>query len=337
MPVNYVMLAVISGIIGLVLAGFTGWHIMLASRGQTTIECLEKTRYLSPLRKSMQQQHITEHHGDRNGAPSYEQQLRDIHTNALPGVTRPEEGEVRIGSNEFGIPVKQTYDDRERARARQRYEEYLDEQDSGKLPNAFDLGWRKNLLHLFGEKPLLWAFPICTTTGDGWSWEPSPKWLAARDRIRQDRETQREREQAAGWGESSYDGRNPAPTPAHSGAGRHYLDSPATSMGSRSPSKADRILGRDPTQYADGPDASRQAGMPMQNLRRSHNELEDDDDYDSSSDKQDAERKKLNGRLAVGWSAQRLASPASGLLGKATSPNSVKWNKLGGDADDGVD
>merc|ERR1712230_198551 len=49
MPINYVMLAVISGIIGLVLAGFTGWHIILASRGQTTIECLETTRYLSPL------------------------------------------------------------------------------------------------------------------------------------------------------------------------------------------------------------------------------------------------------------------------------------------------
>jgi palmitoyltransferase ZDHHC2/15/20 len=338
MPVNYVMLAVISGIIGLVLAGFTGWHIMLASRGQTTIECLEKTRYLSPLRKSMQLQHNIEHQDEGNGVPSYGQQLRDIHTNALPGVTRPEEGEIRIESNEFGKPVNQTYDDRERARARQRYEEYLNEQDSEKLPNAFDLGWRKNLLHLFGEKPLLWFLPICNTTGDGWSWEPSPKWLAARDRIRQDQERQRERERAAGWGgESSTDARNPVPTHAHSGAGRHYLDSPATSMGSRSLSKADRILGRDPSQYAGGSDASRQGGMPMQNLRRHHNDLEDDDDYDSSSDEREAERKKLNGRPALGWSAQRLVGPASGLLGKATSPNSGKWNSLDGSADDGVD
>ena len=39
--------------IGLVLTGFTGWHISLAVRGLTTIECLEKTRYLSPLRQSL--------------------------------------------------------------------------------------------------------------------------------------------------------------------------------------------------------------------------------------------------------------------------------------------
>lgn len=338
MPVNYVMLCVISGIIGLVLAGFTGWHIMLASRGQTTIECLEKTRYLSPLRKSIQQQHIIENRGEGNSAPSYGQQLRDIHMNALPGVTRPEEGEIGIGSNEFGKTVNQTYDNRERARARQRYEEYLDEQDSEKLPNAFDLGWRKNLLHILGEKPLLWFFPICNTTGDGWSWEPSPKWVAARDRIRQDRERQRERERAAGWGgESSFDGRNPVPTPAHAGAGRHYLDLPTTSMGSRSPSKADRILGRDPSQYADGQDARSQGGMPMQNLRRHHNDLEDDDDYDSSSDEQETEQKKLNGRPAMGWSAQRLVGPASGLLGKAPSTSNGKWNSLDGNADDGVD
>jgi len=287
----------------------------------------------------MQQQHITEHQGDQSGAPNYGQQLRDIHTNALPGVTRPEEGEVKIGTSELGIPVNQTYDDRERVRARQRYEEYLDEQDSEKLPNAFDLGWRKNLLHLFGGKPLLWAIPICTTTGDGWSWEPSPKWLAARDRIRQERERQREREQAAGWGgESSYNGRNPAPTPAHSGAGRHYLDSPSRSMGGRSPSKADRILGRDPTQYADGPGASLEAGMPMQNLQRSHNDLEDDDDYDSSSDEEEAEHKKLNERPVMGWSAQRLAGPASGLLGKALSPTSARSNNMDGNIDDdGVD
>ena len=58
MPVNYVMLAVVAGIIGLVLTGFTGWHILLASRGQTTIECLEKTRYLSPSKKAQQHRHI---------------------------------------------------------------------------------------------------------------------------------------------------------------------------------------------------------------------------------------------------------------------------------------
>jgi len=147
MPVNYVMLAVVSGIIGIVLAGFTGWHILLAARGQTTIECLEKTRYLSPLRKAMQHQHIADY--ERRGGAADDTPM--VH------------GEQRHAN----------YDAMERARARARYEEYLDEQDSEKLPSAFDLGWRRNLSHLFGPTKGLWALPVCNTTGDGWSWEPS--------------------------------------------------------------------------------------------------------------------------------------------------------------------
>ena len=61
MPVNYILLCVISGIISLVVGAFTGWHIYLACRGQTTIESLEKTRYLSPLRRSMQQLYVNQH------------------------------------------------------------------------------------------------------------------------------------------------------------------------------------------------------------------------------------------------------------------------------------
>jgi palmitoyltransferase ZDHHC2/15/20 len=102
MPVNYVMLAVISGIIGLVLAGFTGWHILLASRGQTTIECLEKTRYLSPLRKSMLQQHIQ---GQTDGGDGYGQQMNDM---------TQQEGGYHDGQQ------RQQYDAYERQRARQR-------------------------------------------------------------------------------------------------------------------------------------------------------------------------------------------------------------------------
>jgi hypothetical protein len=45
------------------------------------------------------------------------------------------------------------------------------------MPNAFDLGWRRNLLHLFGPNPWLWGLPICNTTGDGWKWEVSEKWV----------------------------------------------------------------------------------------------------------------------------------------------------------------
>jgi hypothetical protein len=40
MPVNYVLLAVLSGIIGIVITGFTAWHMWLVLRGKTTIESL---------------------------------------------------------------------------------------------------------------------------------------------------------------------------------------------------------------------------------------------------------------------------------------------------------
>ena len=195
MPINFVLLAVISGIIGLVLTGFTGWHISLAWRGQTTIECLEKTRYLSPLKKQLQKQRFANGHG--GPGQTYGQQLAEIHANALPGVTREEEGEERYyhkGDLEQGSEAQESlrrnYDEMERDRERDRYEDYLDEQDSEKLPNAFDLGWKRNLRHLFGEKPSLWLLPICNTTGDGWHWEPSQKWLEATEEVRRQREAE---------------------------------------------------------------------------------------------------------------------------------------------------
>lgn len=283
MPINYVMLAVISGIIGLVLAAFTGWHISLAWRGQTTIECLEKTRYLSPLRRAMQHQHIASHH---SGEPlSYGQQLADIHTNALPGVTRPEEGVINPPTS---VPETRhrTYEDMERARARARYEEYLDEQDSSKLPNAFDLGWRRNLALLFGPHRLLWFVPICNSLGDGWAWDPSPKWVEARDRIAKEREEQLQRERNAGWGRVSGEVEREPVTIT-----RHYLNtpSPLPSAGRRSPSKADKILGRDPGSYRDGPEE--EYGMSMRDLNRSGQYAEDD--YDTSSDELDTPRPGL--------------------------------------------
>ena len=195
---------------------------MLASRNQTTIECLEKTRYLSPLRKSMQHKYVVQHEGQGDGVPGYGQQLMDIHTNALPSITRPEEEEIQYGQER---PHQMSYDELERFRARERYEEYLDEQDSSKLPNAFDLGWRKNLLNLFGRTPMLWFIPIVNTVGDGWSWEPSPKWVAARDRLRDERQAQQQRELAAGWG-SEFSPKPPTQSQLpHEGAGRHYLTS----------------------------------------------------------------------------------------------------------------
>ena len=210
MPINYVLLAVISGIIGLVLTGFTGWHISLAWRGQTTIECLEKTRYLSPLKKQLQKQRFANGHGGPE--QTYGQQLAEIHANALPGVTREEEGEERYyqkddleQGSEAQQSLRRNYDEMERDRERDRYEDYLDEQDSEKLPNAFDLGWKRNLRHLFGEKPSLWLLPICNTTGDGWHWEPSQKWLEATEEVRRQREAEWQGQNLRGPSRDSYD------------------------------------------------------------------------------------------------------------------------------------
>lgn len=272
MPINYVMLSVLAGIIGVVLGGFTSWHILLASRGQTTIECLEKTRYLSPLRRSMQLRHIAQHEGQEAGEHGYGQQLLDIHTNALPGVTRPEEGEQHISQAMRNAPVRQTYEEMERARARERYDDYLDEQDSKRMPNAFDLGWRRNLTHLFGPKRLLWPLPISSTTGNGWTWEPSPKWLEAQETIRREREAQAQRERDAGWGapHTGYDGFHDAPISRPHGADRHYVNARL--------SKADRILGRDPSQFADAPEERNIHSMHVRDANNIH-----DDDYDSTS------------------------------------------------------
>ncbi|KAJ5611027.1 hypothetical protein N7510_007746 [Penicillium lagena] len=207
LPVNVVLLGILGGIIGLVLSGFTAWHISLAVRGTTTIESLEKTRYVSPLRRALDRQrseqgiiHPEETLSHR--IQEYGNQIIDAHANAIPGVTRAEEGEERLSpapqrypgylqgapGTENLTPAQQalsrSYAEMERQREHDRYQEYLAEQDSEKMPRAFDLGWRRNLIHLFGDRPLLWPLPICTTIGDGWRWDPSPRFLEARERLR---------------------------------------------------------------------------------------------------------------------------------------------------------
>lgn len=236
MPINYILLTVAGGIFGIVLVGFTGWHIYLAWRNQTTIESLEKTRYLASFRRSLHQQHYQQQYLNTNSEPSFREQLREIHTNALPGVTRPEEGEElgwpagsRVTAQES---LSTNYAELERARERERYEAYLDEQEAEKLPHAFDLGWRNNLRHVFGENPLLWWLPICNSTGDGWHWEPSSKWLEARNEIQnrraEQRKLQRQRENEAGWGHNSerdtiYNEAAQHDSMSHDEPERHYL------------------------------------------------------------------------------------------------------------------
>lgn len=339
MPVNYVLLAVLSGIIGLVITCFTAWHLYLTVRGQTTIESLEKTRYLSPLRNSMKAQLSDRNYLDAqaNGRLSISDQLREIHANALPGVTRPEEGVSSPAprylpsstptSNSYSHPSQQSYEYRERQQTHDRYESYLDERDNEQLPNAFDLGWKRNIGHVFGPSPVLWCMPVCNTTGDGWSWEASPKWLAVRERIKNEREAeerlQKQRERDAGWGvdsptEAEFK-RNSRPAESwqinrfappqrwprrpnwqetrRRGDEAQYLTTSngivSTPLeGRRSPSKADQILGRENGMYADG-------DVQLQPIDRrkfdQYNYISDDDDvdeYEVSSDEAAADQRK---------------------------------------------
>lgn len=297
--VNTILLAVLSGIIGLVLSGFTGWHMYLAVSGQTTIESLEKTRYLSPLRKSMEQQiQAGRTFVGQNGGAEQEQgigeQLKEIHANILPGVTRPEEGEERSSSSSTPIPppawqpsgspahdsLRRSYASIEEQRERERYEGYLDEQDSEKLPNAFDLGWKRNLEHVLGDKPLLWFLPVCNTSGDGWQWEVSPKWVEAQDEVARQRSL-RQQNGAAAWNISPPVQSNLRWTPGQGFVDkqRYPLGANNAAYGRRSPNKADQILGRQPGMYSDQP-------VQMQNMdrRRVQHDEEEGDAYDTSSD-----------------------------------------------------
>ncbi|KAM5344839.1 hypothetical protein ACJ41O_010701 [Fusarium nematophilum] len=355
LPVNFIMLSVISGIIGLVVGAFTGWHILLASRGQTTIECLEKTRYLSPLRKT-----YNSAHDPANRVPQAAQQFVDFHTNALPGITRPEEGEERRTQElprtyppDGSHPVQLSYAEMEREQRRKRYEEYLDEQDSEKLPNVFDLGWRRNLHHLFGPTPLLWFLPVCNTTGDGWSWEASSRWIEARDRLRSEREEQRAREVSAGWGSPDD---VPVVAERPTGAGRHFSPSPQQPTGPTRPmSKADRVLGRDPNLYADATQ-----NVPMRRLsprgRTLEDELADLDDEDDNefldnanpengnklspvSPTSDAQRREEaeNRAMDVVTNGNWGRGGASGMLRKGSSQSNLSRTVSPKFQDEGVD
>lgn len=232
MPVHYILLAVISGIIGIVLTAFTGWHIYLAASGRTTIESLERVRYLAPIRKSVAERLDSHEHvsSDDDAELGLRDQLLTIHANALPGVTRPEEGESRPASSaSTSSPaqssLRRTYAQNERSRELARYNKYLDEQATRHLPNAFDLGWRRNLSHVFGEKALLWFLPFCNTTGDGWTWEVNPAFITANEQLSRDRDGRRREEEAMDRSHHHHHHSNPYTNNHHSNPHNHNHNS----------------------------------------------------------------------------------------------------------------
>jgi ribosomal protein L40E len=204
MPINFVILSVISGMIGLVISAFTAYHIYLATRNLTTIENIEKTRYLSPLRNHATQRIAERRSYDANTTHSLGEQLRDlgntlteIHANALPGVLRAEEGELQNShthahSQSAAHASLRHNLDAQSLREHAQYEEYLDQRDSARLPNAFNLGWRRNLRALFGPSLMLAWLPVCNSIGDGWRWELNAEFKAERERIRREREWEAE-------------------------------------------------------------------------------------------------------------------------------------------------
>ncbi|KAL9599003.1 MAG: hypothetical protein Q9219_004117 [cf. Caloplaca sp. 3 TL-2023] len=223
---------------------------------------------------------------------SYGRQLAEIHANAIPGATRDEEGE----EGEEMLPARgmnhspaqqalhRNYNDFERSRERERYEEYLDEQDSEKLPNAFDLGWRNNLRHLFGDKPLLWVFPFRNSIGDGWHWEPSQRWLEAREDLKRQREAQWHEQHQ--WG-NRHDSRY---APA-----QHYDRPKPMKMGADDGS---------PKKHLDGSldNDSVSSNMSLKTFRRRESfdegsEVDEADDYEISSD----EEEHKDSRYRDGW------------------------------------
>ena len=356
-PVQYIVLVVISSMIGIVVGAFTGWHILLAGRGQTTIECLEKTRYLSPIRKSLHDGFMA---GRGMPSPGYGQQLIDIHANALPSITRPEEGEERrspttgvfpggrsesSSSSTIGmgrLPARPnhhhgSYEDMERQQSRRRYEEYQNEEDAKKLPSAFDMGWRRNLLHLLGPSPWLWLLPVANTSGDGWNWPANPKWVEAREQMRATREEQREREARAGWngGGGHHSGSN-TPSGVWMGGDGVYQPEPGVQL--KMPTKADKILGRDPNLYADpvpfwkksGKGGARNQTMTAAAAAaaaargRSNGVYNDDDLFettDEEADSDDEVETQESPRLGVlGARSWRAAGGASGLVGTRGQP-----------------
>jgi len=291
----------------------------MSSQGRTTIETLEKTRYLNPLKKTMQHQQQRHYLDSNNEDQTLGERLVEIHANFAPGATRPEEGEEERRSPATRS-LRGNWADIERQREHDRYEDYLDEQDSEKLPNAFDLGWKGNLRHLFGPNPWLWTLPVCNTTGDGWLWEASPKWLAASEQVAREREAQARIQKSREEEVQRFQNGDPE------GYGRQSRAPPRTS--SRQPSvppplmgadKAEKVLGKSNEQYSDGMGN----GTMLRTLdRRKDGEVREGEegelDYDTSSDEETDVKTFLS----------RDASRSQGSKSRSRQEQTENWNDV---------
>ena len=283
MPVNYILLSVLSGIIGLVIGGFTAWHVHLTLKGKTTIESLESTRYLNPVK-----QHMAPHldHArtyidseDRTIGERLRNmgdQLIETHANALPGVLRAEEGEERLSPAQHSL--RNTYDMAERQRERDRYMEYLDEQYNEKLPNAFDLGWRRNWRWVMGDNAWLWFVPVTNCIGDGWNWEVSEVWREASERIRERKEEEMRRSGLAisvngsGQAPPMFNPNAPLPMRRSSPSGDRQWRAPEHMSGASTPMRDLSSRSGDEDNYDTSSDEEMLADSRARLLRQKHGE-----------------------------------------------------------------
>ncbi|KAI5280715.1 palmitoyltransferase for Vac8p, partial [Ascosphaera aggregata] len=191
------ILSVLAGVLGLVLTGFTAWHISLVSRNLTTIESLERTRYVIPLRDIIDQKRkeiLTAWNQGLLAAPSSmstssskQQQQPPPSSSSPPAIIqkRMQAQEEARGRGQFDAWQKDsasgvfshTVDPYQQARYSpehlyelERHYIYVDDTEAGDLPHAFDRGWRENFRSVFGDDVLRWFLPTKDVAGDGWVW-----------------------------------------------------------------------------------------------------------------------------------------------------------------------
>lgn len=249
-PVNWVLLCVIAGIIGLVLSGFTAWHLMLVGSGMTTIESLEKARYTTPTLSH------------RPLPPSGANHLYDNPTNDPSYDYASAQAEER--EQEF-----------------RRHNAYVLEESARKLPHPFNLGRARNFRAVFGssEEWWLWFVPRFAGVGDGWTWETSAEWRVAAEKVRVERERM-----GVEQGERAVENRQPG-KPWRGGNPNGLVKQAGGSgvNGAARPSKAERILGKVPGSYSDG------ENVPLQRMHRVSDDVSDSEGEEAFGEHPDLE------------------------------------------------
>ncbi|TGZ82913.1 zf-DHHC-domain-containing protein [Ascodesmis nigricans] len=255
-PVNWILLAVVSGIIGIVLSGFTIWHLHLTGKNMTTIESMEKVRYSAPSLRGVpppgaslvddnpQSAIHREHQESFNRYSSY---LLEEASKKLP--------------HAFNLGRKRNF--------------------------ATVFGGSNKLL--------LWPIPVFSGEGNGFAWETSSEWRDAVEKINSERfrwtEEQRERERRAGWGYDPEEERTWNQRPPEEGlirfAGRHKKPGVVAKM----MSKAERVLGKTPEAYLDS-EAVPLKDMRKKKVRGVYDISSDDDGDDDGRDLESGKTKE---------------------------------------------